>query len=108
MPRLLADRELLGDESEGDLSYITPPMVNDQGMSSIGDCAELGDGGVVLLQLGSSRDDRQRDRMVFLARHEQERATLGGLGVDLVFRPGGEVGGRNPGDWRARNADPAR
>jgi len=89
---LLTHRELLGDEGEGDLSYITPPMVNDQGMSSIGECAELGDRGIVLLQLVSSRGDRQRDRMVFLARNEQEGATLGVLGVDLVFRPGVEVG----------------
>src|SRR5438128_877073 len=108
MPRLLADRELLGDEGEGDLSYITPPMVNDQGMSSIGDCAELGDRGIVLLQLVSSRDDRQRDRMVLLARNEQEWATLGVPGVDLVFRPGVEVGGRNLEDWRAGTGDRVR
>src|SRR5258708_17093629 len=87
MPRLLADRELLGDESEGDLSYITPPMVNDQGMSSIGDCAELGDGGVLLLQLVSSRDDRQPEPMGFLARNEEEWAPLGVLGVYSCFRP---------------------
>src|SRR5260221_12527143 len=96
-PRLLADRELLCDKGEGNLSHITPPMVNDQGMSSIGDCAELGDGGIVLLQLGSSPDDRQRDRMGLRARNEQEGATLGGLGVELVFRPGGEVCGRSLG-----------
>src|SRR5258708_20870157 len=94
MPRFLADRELLCDEGEGNLSHITPPMVNDQGMSSIGDCAELGDGGIVLLQLVSSRDHRQPDRMVLLARNEQEGATLGGLGVGLVFLPRVEGGGR--------------
>src|SRR5260221_14149838 len=99
-PRLLADREGACDKGEGNLSHIMPPMVNDQGMSSIGDCAELGDGGIVLLQLVSTRADRQRDRMVLLARNEQEWATLGGLGVDLVFRPGVEVGGRSLGDWR--------
>src|SRR5260370_38726072 len=100
-PRLLDDRELLCDEGEGNLSHITPPMVNDQGMSSIGDCAELGDGGIVLLHLVSSRDDHQRDRMVLLARNEQEGATLGGLCVDPVFRPRVEVGGRRLEDCRA-------
>src|SRR5258708_5748051 len=103
MPRLLADRELLCDEGEGNLSHITPPMVNDQGMSSIGDCAELGDGGIVLLQLVSSRDDRQRDRMVLLARNGQEWAPRGGLCVDLVFPAGGGVGGPQPGSLRCRN-----
>src|SRR5258708_32175333 len=88
MPRFLADRELLCDEGEGNLSHITPPMVNDQGMSSIGDCAELGDGGVVLLQLGRSPDDRQRDRIDLVARHEQELGTLGGRCVGLRFRRG--------------------
>src|SRR5216683_4472455 len=107
-PRLLADRELLCDEGEGNLSHITPPMVNDQGMSSIGDCAELGDRGIVLLQLVSSRDDRQRDRMVLLARNEQEWATLGVLGVDLVFRPGIEVGGSSLENWRAGTGDRVR
>src|SRR5258708_33326128 len=71
-PRLLADRELLCDEGEGNLSHITPPMVNDQGMSSIGDCAELGDGGVVLVPLVSSRGDRPRERIGLLARNEEE------------------------------------
>src|SRR5258707_9379766 len=88
-PRFLADRELLCDEGEGNLSHITPPMVNDQGMSSIGDCAELGDGGIVLLQLVSIREDRQRDPMVFLARNEQEGATLGVFCGDLGFCHGG-------------------
>src|SRR5260370_38611268 len=103
--RLLADRELLCDEGEGNLSHIAPPMVNDQGMSSIGDCAELGDRGIVLLQLVSSRGDRQGDRMVFLARNEQEWATLGVLGVDLVLRPGVEVGGSSLEDCRAGTGD---
>src|SRR5260221_742188 len=101
MPRFLADRELLCDEGEGNLSHITPPMVNDQGMSSIGDCAELGDGGIVVLQLVSSRDDRQPGRMVLLARNGQEWAPLGGFGVELVFRSGGQVGVRRPEGCRA-------
>src|SRR5260370_19025606 len=98
MPRFLADRELLCDEGEGNLSHITPPMVNDQGMSSIGDCAELGDGGILLLQMVSSQDDPHRDPMVLLAPNAQEWATLWGLGVDLVFPPGGAVGGRSLAD----------
>src|SRR5260370_27078347 len=92
-PRFLADRELLCDEGEGNLSHITPPMVNDQGMSSIGDCAELGDGGVVFLHPVSSRGRRPPGRIVLLPPNEAKRATLGGLVVDLVLRSGGEGGG---------------
>src|SRR5258707_9191642 len=82
MPRLLADRELLGDEGERDLGHVTPPMVNGQGVPATRDFAELRDRGIVLLQLVSSSDDRQRDRMVLLARDEQEGATRGVPGVD--------------------------
>src|SRR5260370_22747742 len=81
MPRFLADRELLCDEGEGNLSHITPPMDNDQGMSSIGDCAELGDGGLVVLQLVSSRNHRQRGRMGFLRRNQDKWPHPGRLDV---------------------------
>src|SRR5260370_25575892 len=77
-------------------------------MVASGGCGGLGDGGSVLVQLVSRRDDRQRDRMVLLARNEQEWATLGVLGVDLVFRPGVEVGGRSLEDWRAGTGDRVR
>src|SRR5258708_5634739 len=93
MPRLRAERELWGDEGERDLGHFTPPMVNSQGVPATRDFAELRDRGIVLLQLVSSRDDRQRDRMVFLARDDQQRSTRGVLGVELVFRPRVEVGG---------------
>jgi hypothetical protein len=65
--RLLADRELLGDEGERDLGHVMPPVVNDQGVPATSYFAELRDRGIVLLQLVFSRDDRQGDRMVFLA-----------------------------------------
>ena len=65
----------MGDEGERDLSHVMPPVVNDQGVPATRDFAELRDRGIVLLQLVFSRDDRQGDRMVFLARDEQEGAT---------------------------------
>src|SRR5258707_6710242 len=105
MPRLLADLHLLRDEGERDLGHVTPPMVNGQGVPATRDFAELRDRGIVLLQLVSSSDDRQRDRMVFLARDEQERSTRGVLGVELVFRPRVEVGGSDLEDWRAGTGD---
>jgi hypothetical protein len=104
-PRLLAFPKLLGDEGERDLSHFTPPMVNGQGMSAIGDFAELRDSGIVFLQLVSRRDDRQRDGMVFLARDEQEGSTRGVPGVELVFRPRIEVSGSSLEDWRAGTGD---
>ena len=101
MPRLLADLQLLRDEGERGLGHVTPPMVDSQRMPAVGHLAELRDRGIVLLQLVSSSDDRQRDRMVFLARDEQERSTRGVLGVDLVFRPRVEVGGSGLEEGRA-------
>ena len=98
---LLAGLQLLRDEGERSLSHLTPSVVNGQGVPAIRHFVELGDFGVVLLQLVLSFDDRQGDRMILLARDEQERTTLGVSGVDPVFRPGVEVGGsgstpRNP------------
>ena len=68
-------------------------MVDDEGVPATSYFAKLRDRGIALLQLVLSSDDRQGDRMVLLARDEQERATRGILGVDPVFRPGVEVGG---------------
>src|SRR5689334_6809496 len=62
-------------------------------MPATRDGAELGDRGIALLQLVLGGDDRQGDRMVLLARDEQEGATLGIPGVDPVFRPRVEIGG---------------
>src|SRR6266849_8144537 len=67
--------------------------------------AELRDRGIVLLQLVLSSDDRQGDRMVFLARDEQEGATRRVLCVDPVFRPRVEVGGSALEDERAGTGD---
>src|SRR6266436_205129 len=99
--RLLADLQLLGDEGECGLGHLTPAVVNRQGMPATGYFAELRDGGIVLLQLVLSSDDRQRDGMVFLARDEQEWSTRGVPCVDPVFRPGVEIGGSGLEEGRA-------
>ena len=74
---LLTDREVFLDEGERDVSHFLPSVVNDQRMSAIGHLVELGDRGIVLLQLVLSFDDRHGDRMVFLACDEQEGPRAG-------------------------------
>jgi hypothetical protein len=105
MPQLLALLKLLRNEGERDLSHVTPAVVNDQGVPATGYFAELRDRWIVLLQLVLSSDDRQGDRMVFLARDEQEWATRRVPGVDPVFRPRVEVGGSALEDERAGTGD---
>ena len=92
---LLAGLQLLGDEGERNISHFMPAVVNGQGVSAIGYFVELGDPRIALLQLVLSFDDRQWNRMVFLARNEQEGTTRGIPGVDTVFGPWVEVGGNS-------------
>src|SRR5215472_15799472 len=74
-------------------------------MPAIGHFVELRDSGIVFLQLVLSSEDRQWDRMVFLARDEQEGTTLGFVCIDLIFRPRVEVGGSGLEDGRAGSGD---
>jgi hypothetical protein len=94
-------RELLRDEGERDLGYLTPAVVNRQGVSTARNFAELRERGIALLQLVLGSDDCQRNRMVFLACNEQEGSAFGVPGVDAILRPGVEVGGSSLEDGRA-------
>src|SRR5438067_12954888 len=92
MPRLRAFLKLLRDERERDLGHFTPSVVNRQGMPAIGYFTDLGHAGILLLLLVGGMGDRPRHGVVVLAGEDQQRSTLGILGVDLGFRPRVEIG----------------
>src|SRR6266581_3764818 len=100
---LLADLQLLRDEGERGLGHFSPPVVDDQGMPSVGHLADFRDGGIFLLLLVGGIGDRHRGGVVFLARDDQEWSTLGVLRIDLGFRPRVEVGGGCLEEWHARS-----
>ena len=75
------------DEGEGDVGHFLPPVVDDEGMSSTWDLADLGHAGVLLLMLEGSVRDRLGNGVVLLARDASE--VLGGL-ERLLASLGGE------------------
>src|SRR5579859_3177407 len=70
-------------------------------MAAVGDFADFGYAGIVLLDCERGIGDRPRDGIVFLAGDNQKRSAFGVPRVNLILRPGVEVGGRGLEEWRA-------
>src|SRR5713101_5246853 len=92
MPRLLAFLKLLRDERERGLGYVTPPVVNRQGMPAVVYFTDLRHAGILLLLLIGGMGNRPRHGVVVLAGDDQQWSTLGILRVDLGLRPRVEIG----------------
>src|SRR5258708_350467 len=73
-------REAL-DEGEGHVSHAAATVVGDEGVATIGKLDDLGHALVALMLLVSSLGNRAGDGVVLGALDDQERPTLGVLGV---------------------------
>ena len=93
------------EECERRVGDVSPAAVNGQRVPAIGDRDNLSNADIPLLALERRVRDLPRNRVVLLARDDQQRPALRALDVDIRLRPWVEVGGRGLKDGRARRSN---
>src|SRR6266540_5175725 len=90
------------DEAGGGVGDLPPAAVDCERVPAVRDLGDLGHALVALLPLVGGVRDRPRDRVVLLARNDEQRSPIRILGVHLGFGPRVEVGSRRLEERSAR------
>src|SRR5258707_14566870 len=84
---------VLLDEGQGCFGYVLPDAVEDQGVAAVGDLLDVSGGAIALLLFVGGAGDRVRGDVVLPAGEDQHGGAVRVLGVGLLLRERGDVGG---------------